>query len=279
MFFNEELGAIRSILSGYEGPGGITLPWDQMLIYLLAWYLFTITTYGVAVPAGLFLPGIIIGCAVGSIYEDLVHAVEQEDESGYTYAVIPILLAVGAMLSSYCRMTYSLVVVMLETTSAVNIFAPMIISVMVSRAVANLFTPSLYMRAIQSKGVPMLPAKAPLQLRGIEIQEFMNTDVLSVPTLISIDQLKTVIQAKHSAFPVTNTANRLVGLISRHSLTVLAREKVFYDKSHINHPENFRSNRQNQQQVPPSELQNEPMKRDPVMDRTADRTTEQLNLT
>ena len=217
-----------------------------MLIYLLAWYLFTITTYGVAVPAGLFLPGIIIGCAVGSIYEDLVHAVEQEDESGYTYAVIPILLAVGAMLSSYCRMTYSLVVVMLETTSAVNIFAPMIISVMVSRAVANLFTPSLYMRAIQSKGVPMLPAKAPLQLRGIEIQEFMNTDVLSVPTLISIDQLKTVIQAKHSAFPVTNTANRLVGLISRHSLTVLAREKVFYDKSHINHPENFRSNRQNQ---------------------------------
>lgn len=62
--------------------------------------------------------------------------------------VIPILLAVGAMLSSYCRMTYSLVVVMLETTSSANIFAPMIVSVMVSRAVANLFTPSLYARAI-----------------------------------------------------------------------------------------------------------------------------------
>lgn len=150
MFFNEELGAIRAILSGYEGPGGITLPWDQMAIYLLVWYMFTITTYGVSVPAGLFLPGIIIGCAVGSIYEDLVHAMTRGDEAGdeYSYAVIPILLAVGAMLSSYCRMTYSLVVVMLETTSAVNIFAPMIISVMVSRTVANLFTPSLYARAI-----------------------------------------------------------------------------------------------------------------------------------
>lgn len=26
MFFNEELGAIRSIMSGFEGPGGIRLP-------------------------------------------------------------------------------------------------------------------------------------------------------------------------------------------------------------------------------------------------------------
>ena len=198
MFFNEELGAIRSILSGYAGPGGIMLPWDQMAIYLLAWYLFTITTYGVSVPAGLFLPGIIIGCAVGSIYEDIVHklvADENEEGGDYSYAVIPILLSVGAMLSSYCRMTYSLVVVMLETTSAVNIFAPMIISVMVSRAVANLFTPSLYMRAIQSKGVPMLPAKAPKQMRGLEIQEFMTEDVHSVPSLIKVEQLIEVIQS------------------------------------------------------------------------------------
>ena len=152
MFFNEELGAIRSILSGYEGPGGLLLPPDQMFIYLLVWYLFTITTYGVAVPAGLFLPGIIIGCAVGAIYEDLIRMLQglgdDEERESYSQGVIPILLAVGAMLSSYCRMTYSLVVVMLETCSAVNIFVPMIIAVMVSRAVANRFTPSLYARAI-----------------------------------------------------------------------------------------------------------------------------------
>ena len=189
MFFNEELGAIRSILSGYEGPGGLHLPPDQMFVYLFVWYIFTITTYGVYVPAGLFLPGIIIGCAVGAIYEDfarMVMGVDDEVNTDYSQGVIPILLAVGAMLSSYCRMTYSLVVVMLETTSAVNIFVPMILCVMVSRAVANLFTPSLYARAIQIKGVPMLPAKAPLNLRNLEIQEFMNNDVISVPSLISV---------------------------------------------------------------------------------------------
>ena len=68
MFFNEELGAIRSIMSGYDGPGGIRLPPEQMVLYMAVWYFFTIITYGVWVPAGLFLPGIIIGCALGSIY-------------------------------------------------------------------------------------------------------------------------------------------------------------------------------------------------------------------
>ena len=71
MFENEEIGAIRSIMSGFDGPGGIRLPPSQMVTYLVVWYLFTITTYGVWVPAGLFLPGIIVGCAVGAIYEEL----------------------------------------------------------------------------------------------------------------------------------------------------------------------------------------------------------------
>ena len=71
MFFNEELGAIRSILSGFDGPGGIILEPQQMILYFFVWYFFMTTTYGVWVPAGLFLPGIIIGCAVGSLYENV----------------------------------------------------------------------------------------------------------------------------------------------------------------------------------------------------------------
>ena len=86
---------------------------------------------------------------------------EHEDRD-YTFAVVPILISVGAMLSAYCRMTYSLVVVMLETSSAINIFIPMMLAVMVSRWVANLFTPSLYSRAIKTKGIPILPEKAPM---------------------------------------------------------------------------------------------------------------------
>ena len=44
----------------------------NVVIYFGLWYLFTITTYGVWVPAGLFLPGILIGCSVGLIYMEVL---------------------------------------------------------------------------------------------------------------------------------------------------------------------------------------------------------------
>ena len=73
------------------------------------------------------------------------------------------------MLSANFRLTYSLVVIMLETTSAVNIFAPMIIAVMVSRFVSNLLTKSLYATALKAKRIPILPAKAPASVGELEI--------------------------------------------------------------------------------------------------------------
>lgn len=48
-----------------SGAGDIV---ENVAIYLVIWYLGFITTYGVAVPAGIFLPGMIIGCSMGLLY-------------------------------------------------------------------------------------------------------------------------------------------------------------------------------------------------------------------
>lgn len=45
----------------------VVIEYWNMFFFLLTWYLFTITTYGTFVPAGLFLPGMIIGCALGEV--------------------------------------------------------------------------------------------------------------------------------------------------------------------------------------------------------------------
>lgn len=65
------------------------------------------------------------------------------------------------MLSAYCRLTYSLVVIMLETTSSINIFLPMMIGIMTARAVGNLISPSLYDRALRMKQMPFLRSDCP----------------------------------------------------------------------------------------------------------------------
>jgi len=62
-----------------------------------------------------------------------------------------VLLGAGAMLAGYTGLTYSLLLIMLETTESIDIFLPMMVTIMVSRAVSKLFTRSLYDRALRTK--------------------------------------------------------------------------------------------------------------------------------
>lgn len=165
MFFNEEVGAIRTIISSYASEDGIKVEPAYMTLYAATWFFLWSLTYGVSVPAGLFLPGIIIGCAVGSIYEEVKERFYLEentiDELDYTNRVIPVLVAVGAMLSAYTRLTYSLVVIMLETTQSINNFVPMMIGILVARKTASLMTGSIYEKTLEMKQIPVLPKDIP----------------------------------------------------------------------------------------------------------------------
>lgn len=67
LFFNSEGGTIRSL---FQDKKYFIIDWQYLLLFASVWYIFTITTYGVWVPAGLFLPGIIIGSAVGNLYTE-----------------------------------------------------------------------------------------------------------------------------------------------------------------------------------------------------------------
>jgi len=71
------------------------------------------------------------------------------------------LLGATSMLSGYCRLTYSLCVVMMETTQAINLFVPMLITMLVSYSTGLLFNHSLYKRALRNKQIPFLNRKVP----------------------------------------------------------------------------------------------------------------------
>ena len=137
------------------------------------------------------------------------------------------------MLSAYCRMTYSLAVIMMETTASINIFMPMFLAIMVSRQVADFFTPSLYQVTIKNKGIPILPKNAPEEARDIVIGDVMRVDVVFLTTICSVKEVKFALAQGRSSYPVKNTAGRLVGLIPTHMLAILAHKRFFYDKSLI----------------------------------------------
>jgi len=88
-----------------------------MTVFACVWYFWTIVTYGTNVPAGLFLPGMIIGCAIGEIYAHSCYNLGIYDEEHYRkYRSIYIILGMASMLAGYTRMTYSLAVIVMETS-------------------------------------------------------------------------------------------------------------------------------------------------------------------
>ena len=62
-----------------------------------------------------------------------------------------IIIGATAMLAAYCRLTYSLAVIMLETTQSINNFLPTLLAIGVSMGVAKCINRSLYEYAIRMK--------------------------------------------------------------------------------------------------------------------------------
>ncbi len=94
----------------------------------------------------------IVGCALGDLYTSVItdngivtpiHAAQ--------HRVSYIILGITAMLASYTRMTFSLVVVAMETSMSINLFVPVTITVMTANFVGGLFNRSLYERAVRGK--------------------------------------------------------------------------------------------------------------------------------
>lgn len=203
----------------------------QMLIFTAIWYGLTITTYGVWVPAGLFLPGMIIGCAVGSCYSSIIQTLLNNDLNEAYSPVTPVIVGAGAMLCSYTHLSYSLLIIMLETTSSINLFIPMLLGIMSSKAVTDLLSRSLYERALRSKQMPVLAEMPPKQTINKCAKKAMVRDVVTIPTVANISEIRQCLGTSHQAFPVINTADNMIGLIPRLMLVRLVENQKFYTRS------------------------------------------------
>ena len=119
----------------------------------------TILTYGTSVPAGLFLPGILIGCSLGRMMTLFLSTYLNHEASPATYGTI----GAAAVLAGYTRLSFSLAVIMLETTENINLFLPIIFALFISFAVGRLYTSSYYAIVIESKSLPLLIETVPKQ--------------------------------------------------------------------------------------------------------------------
>lgn len=138
-------------------------------------------------------------------------------------------IGAAAVLAGYSRLSFSLAVIMLETTENVNLFLPIIFALFISFGVGRIFNRSLYSVSLNFKSVPFLVEKVPKQNMNILAEDIMSSNVVSVPTKVKIEHLIEVLEYKRgnlNGFPVVREDKKcggqyLEGIITRHTLLVL----------------------------------------------------------
>ena len=121
----------------------------------------TVVTFGIRLPAGIFIPTLGVGACVGRILGILVQWAQFNNPqsplfrscSGDLNCVIPGLYAMvgaAAALSGVTRTTVSLAVIMFELTDTLTYAVPVMLSVLVAKTIADSIEPKgIYDLAIE----------------------------------------------------------------------------------------------------------------------------------
>ena len=176
-------------------------------------------------PAGLFLPGILIGCGLGHFVGEFVRDYITSDNTSPTYAI----MGAAGILSGYSRLSFSLTVLMMETTVNVNLFLPTLITVLASLWGGELLTRSLYVEAIRSKNIPFLVERCPRQNRIFRAKDLMNSPVKYISASPKVGEVYELLTTtKHCGFPVVEEDTEQVrGLMTRNQLVSMIKHGCF----------------------------------------------------
>ncbi|KAF8630644.1 hypothetical protein AX15_002795 [Amanita polypyramis BW_CC] len=212
----------------------------------------TIVTFGIKLPAGIFIPTLGVGACAGRIvgigmqWLQLQHpnAVLFSSCKGDLNCMIPGLYAMvgaAAALSGVTRTTVSLAVIMFELTDTLTYAVPIMLSVLVAKTVADALEPKgIYDLVIDLSQLPYLDSKheylwGNLQINDVTAREVEVIRLDRKNTVRSLrDQLLKLVASGHDdgGFPILRKESsevddmRLVGYIGanelEHALSIVA---------------------------------------------------------
>ncbi|KAG9130835.1 hypothetical protein Leryth_016979 [Lithospermum erythrorhizon] len=231
IFFNTQDDAIRNLFSAktiHEFSA------QSLLTFLVMFYTLAVVTFGTSVPAGQFVPGIMIGSTYGRLVGMFVVSFYRKlnIEEG-TYA----LLGAASFLGGSMRMTVSLCVIMVEITNNLKFLPLIMLVLLISKAVGDAFNEGLYEEQARLRGIPLLESKPKYQMRNMTAREACgNQKVIYFHRVVKVGDVVSILRSNnHNGFPVIdhtrNGETLVIGLILRSHLLVLLQTKVDFQHS------------------------------------------------
>ncbi|VDM74575.1 unnamed protein product [Strongylus vulgaris] len=213
---------------------------STLLIFSVEYYLLTLWTFGLSVPAGVFIPAILTGAAWGRLFGLGVGRafpnITGIDPGKYALA------GAAAQLGGLVRMTISLTAIIMEATKDITFGLPIMLVLMVTKWVGDIFNEGLYDIHIDIQEVPILGWHPPKMSRNILAEKVMRSDVVAMERRERVSRIVAVLQTtNHHGFPVVDRIDEsthstlpdyghLKGMILRSQLITLLEKRVFYSE-------------------------------------------------
>ncbi|GAM27511.1 hypothetical protein SAMD00019534_106870, partial [Acytostelium subglobosum LB1] len=204
-----------------------TLP--VLVVFTFIYFFLSIITSGLWVAGGLFVPMMMVGAGFGRFFGQVV--------SMYFSGIDPsiyALIGTSAMMAGYCRMTISLVVIMVELTEGTQYLVPLILAVMISKWVGDFFNESVYEHLMELKYIPFLQSLPPHSKAAKKVPEIMKRQVVVLPEICTVRVLlETLRTNNHNGYPVVYTGEngskrQYRGLVLRNTILVLLKHRIYY---------------------------------------------------
>ncbi|KAJ3673130.1 hypothetical protein LUZ60_006504 [Juncus effusus] len=231
IFFNTQDDAIRNLFSAktfHEYSA------QSLLTFLVMFYTLAVVTFGTAVPAGQFIPGIMIGSTYGRLVGmSVVKFYKKLNVEEGTYA----LLGAASFLGGSMRMTVSLCVIMVEITNNLKLLPLIMLVLLISKAVGDFFNEGLYEVQARLRSIPLLESRPKQFMRNMTAKEACkNQQVVYFPRVVQVGEVVSVLRStQHNGFPVVDHAQNgetvVIGIILRSHLVVLLQSKVDFQSS------------------------------------------------
>ena len=208
----------------------------QLLSAAAIGFVFASITFGLKIPAGIILPSMAIGALYGRVIGVLVQFLQQahptwllfrncepdkECVTPGTYAIVGAAAALGGV----TRMTVSIVVIMFELTGALTYVLPIMIAVMLSKWIGDIFGKrGIYESWIRFNEYPFLDNREDRQPPNIPVSQVMTkVDELATITATShtLQSLQDFLHTnQYRGFPIVDdhTNNIFLGYITRTEL-------------------------------------------------------------
>ena len=168
----------------------------------------------------------IIGFTVGGLYNAVT--IQVMNRTIESYHVAPLLIGAAAMLAGSLRLSYSIIVIIIEMSLAFQLLFPLVVAVSISMFVADLINLGFLHKSLRADQFPILRDIAPDLTANLKAETIMSKNLITLPSIADMKSLKEALRSSHQCFPVLNLSGNLVGIVSKTILVPLCEKKIFY---------------------------------------------------